>query len=141
MSALLWFSFMWNSIAQAENPFRVEILPATTFMEQLGVIQVVFIVPEGHHLYVDMLSVQPEPSTDFAFEPAKYPMGKLKADPASPEQMREIYPETTTVTIPLKAKSSGIHLAKIEVRYQGCKEGLCYMPKSEIIETSVIVNK
>ena len=141
MQTLFWFSFMWNSIAQAANPFRVEILPTTTSIEQPAVIQVVFVIPEGHHLYVDMLSVQPIPSAEFTFQSARFPTGKLKADPASPEQMREVYPETTTVTIPMKATQIGILSPKIEVHYQGCKEGLCYMPKTEIIEASVIVNK
>lgn len=141
MPAFLWLSFVWNSVAKAENPFRVEILPTTAIVSQEGTIKIVFVVPEEHHLYVDMMSVEAEPSKELNIEKPKFPIGKLKADPANPEQMREIYFETTTVELPIKPNQFGIYPAKIEVRYQGCKEGLCYMPKTEMIDTSVVVNK
>ena len=44
---------------------------------------------KGHHLYVDMLSVKPEPSKELNIDKPKFPMGKLKPDPANPDQMRE----------------------------------------------------
>ena len=140
MPAFLWFSLIWNSTAQAGNPFRVEVLPVTAALEQEGAISVVFVVPEDHHLYVDMMSVTAAPSRELNIQAPQFPMGNLKPDPASPEQMREIYQQSTTVTLPIKPSAQGIYPAKIEVRYQGCKEGLCYMPKTETIETSVVVN-
>ena len=140
MQSLLWLS-MWNNIAQAENPFRVEVLPTYGIVAQDSSIQVTFVVPKGHHLYVDMLSVKAEPSKELNIDKPKFPMGKLKPDPANPEQMREIYLTSTTVTLPIKPTTEGTHLAKIEVRYQGCKEGLCYMPKTETLETPVTVTQ
>ena len=141
MQSLLWLSFMYNSIAKAENPFRAEVLPSTVAAGQEGHVQVVFIVPEGHHLYVDMLSVKPEPSKELNIDKPKFPMGKLKPDPANPDQMREIYQESTTVLLPINPLNEGTYPAKIEVRYQGCKEGLCYMPKTETLEAVVVVKE
>ena len=127
--------------AQAENPFRVEIMPTMAYEGQQSTVDLVFVVPEGHHLYVDMLSVLPKPDATLQFNTAVFPPGELKLDPANPEQMREIYTKSTKVKIPIQPLKFGSYPALIEVRYQGCKEGLCYMPKAEELSTVIVVNK
>lgn len=138
MSWLLTLALGIQNVS-AENPFRVEILPTQAFVKQETQMKVIFVVPEGHHLYVDMLSVQPQTQVDLDFQSAKFPTGTLKKDPANPSDLREVYFETTAVLLPVTSQKTGVFTSNIRVRYQGCKEGLCYMPKEEDISVSLIV--
>lgn len=133
----------WNSVAYADNPFRVEIPMVQMVPEQTKDASITFVVPKGFHLYQDMMSVQvqssPEIEANFVFGELRYPVGHLIADPANPEQMREVFEETVTVALPLTAKTLGVHTVQVDVRYQGCKETLCYMPKTDTLDMVVKV--
>ena len=44
------------------------------------------------------------------------------------------------VLVPVnKVENAGTYTLKFEVRYQGCKKSLCWMPQTEIVESTVIV--
>ena len=66
-------------------------------------------------------------------------MGKLKTDPANPEQMREVFDTPVQVTLPVTSSKVGVYLTELQVQYQGCKETLCYMPKSETVSVTIVV--
>ena len=133
---LAWLSV---SVALAANPFRVEVQPVSMEVGETKDVHVTFVVPEGYHLYHDMMSVVPKPVEGIAFAAPVFPMGHLIADPANPEQMREVFDTAVQVKVPVTSTTVGVYLTELTVQYQGCKETLCYMPKTETLQTTIQV--
>ena len=133
---LAWFSF---SVAMAANPFRVEIQPVQMVKGETKEMVVTFVVPEGYHLYQDMMAVVPNSTDGLMFSSPVFPMGQLKTDPANPEQMREVFDTPVQVTVSVTSTVKGVYTTDVMVRYQGCKETLCYMPKTETLPATIEV--
>ena len=127
------------SIAQAANPFRVEVQPISMTVDEKEEMVVTFVVPEGFHLYQDMMSVVPKLTDNLVFSEPIFPMGYLTVDPANPEQMREVFDTTVHVKVPITSSKVGVYTTDVTVRYQGCKKTLCYMPKSKTVPVTVQV--
>ena len=70
-----------------------------------------------------------------------FPMGELKTDPANPDQLREVFDTTVQVKVPVTSEKSGVYTTELTVQYQGCKETLCYMPKSEMVPVTIAVEE
>lgn len=129
------------SVALAANPFRVEVQPPSLVENEVQDVLVTFVVPEGYHLYQDMMSVVPKPTEGLVFSTPIFPIGHLKVDPANPEQMREVFDTAVQVKVPVNPQKSGVYATELTVQYQGCKETLCYMPKSETIPMTIVVGE
>lgn len=127
------------SLAQAENPFRIEVIGVEIQPNESGDITVLFVVPEGFHLYQDMMSVTASPMSELQFSDPQFPIGHLTKDPANPEQMRMVFESTIEVKVPVTSAINGRYEPSFEIRYQGCKDTLCYMPATENISTWVQV--
>lgn len=123
----------------AANPFRVEVQPVELTVDNQKDMVVTFVVPKGFHLYHDMMSVEPLKKEGLTFSSPVFPMGHLIADPANPAEMREVFDSTIQVTVPVQSTKVGTYMTEVKVRYQGCKDTLCYMPKSETLSTVVEV--
>jgi thiol:disulfide interchange protein len=135
---LAWLSL---SIATAANPFRVEIQSVSMTVDETTEMLVTFMVPEGYHLYHDMMSVEPKTKENLTFSPPVFPIGHLIVDPANPEQMREVFDTVVQVKVPVTSSASGVYMTDVKVRYQGCKKTLCYMPKSETLPVTIQVGE
>lgn len=133
------FAWLCLSTALAANPFRVEVQPVSTAVGETKNVLVTFVVPEGFHLYHDMMSVTPKPVDGITFSAPVFPMGHLIADPANPEQLREVFDTAVQVKVPVTSTTVGVYLTELTVQYQGCKETLCYMPKTETLQTTIQV--
>ena len=129
------------SVALAANPFRVEVQPLSVTEGEVTDVLVTFVVPEGYHLYQDMMSVVPTTTDGLTFSTPVFPIGHLKTDPANPEQMREVFDAPVQIKVPVTSEKSGIYTTDLSVQYQGCKETLCYMPKSEMIPMTIVVEE
>ena len=127
------------SVAIAANPFRVEVQPLSMTENEVQDVLIIFVVPEGYHLYQDMMSVVPKTTEGIVFSSPIFPMGQLKTDPANPDQLREVFDTTIQVKVPVTSKKSGVYTTELTVQYQGCKETLCYMPKSEVVPVTISV--
>ena len=127
------------SVAMAANPFRVEVQPVDMVQGETKDMVVTFVVPEGYHLYQDMMSVVPSTTDGLTFSTPVFPMGHLKTDPANPEQMREVFDTPVQVKVPVTSTTTGVYMTELKVQYQGCKETLCYMPKTETMQTTIAV--
>ena len=127
------------SVAIAANPFRVEVQPLSVIENEVKDVLVTFVVPEGHHLYQDMMSVVPKTTDGLTFSSPIFPIGQLKTDPANPDQMREVFEASVQVKVPVTSDRSSVYTTELTVQYQGCKDTLCYMPKSEIIPVTIEV--
>lgn len=133
------FAWLCLSTALAANPFRVEVQPLSTSVGETKNVLVTFVVPEGFHLYQDMMSVAPKPVDGVTFATPVFPMGHLIADPANPEQLREVFDTAVQVKVPVTSTTVGVYLTEFTVQYQGCKDTLCYMPKTETLQTTIQV--
>jgi len=120
------------SALAAENPFRSEIAPAQLSEKGDGELEIVIVVPKGFHLYRDMMHVKALDSKGLVFEQAIYPTGLFMPDPANPASYREHFEETVQLKLPFSAVKMGSYEPVIELRYQGCKGGLCYKPVVDV---------
>ena len=74
------------------------------------------------------------------FEPASFPPGFDKPDPANPTETREQYDLDVLIELPLTGpQEPGTYPVQLVVAYQGCKKSLCWMPRTEEISISVKV--
>ncbi len=116
----------------AANPFRVEVAGVRAVPGKSAKAEVRVVVPEGFHVYRDMLWVKVIDDGGLQMGAASFPPGLMRPDPASPGSERELYDMDVIIHVPLTApKAAGNHIGRIEVGYQGCKGGLCYMPATE----------
>lgn len=133
------FAWILMGVALAGNPFRVEVQPLQMSQSESAVVQVYFIVPPGHHLYHDMMKVEGSGVDGLQLGTPKFPTGHLIADPANPANWREVFDSTVKVEIPITATKDGIFTTEWSLTYQGCKDTLCYMPKTDVIQSTVVV--
>ncbi|MAA78625.1 MAG: hypothetical protein CL916_05150 [Deltaproteobacteria bacterium] len=133
------FFFLISSVWAAQNPFRSEIAPITLTNTNQGTMEVLIAIPKGYHLYKDMMSIQAVESNGVTFYEPELPKGLFQSDPANPSQYREHYEETIVINVPFTVGADGSYVPKVEVRYQGCKKGLCYKPAIDI--HAVVVTK
>jgi len=134
-----------DAFAGTPNPFRVEAKNASAAAGQDGKVQVLVHVPKEHHLYRDMMEVTrvDDAAGDAVVtgEPS-FPPGFVKPDPADPSATREQYDMDVIIEVPVKAVSKpGTYALKFEVRYQGCKKSLCWMPQTDVVESTLTVGK
>lgn len=85
-------------------------------------LRVSFAVPDGHYLYADQISVEPEPPV--RFEPLEIPRPESHFDSYS-EAQRDIYPRPFSFLYAVAGASGPF---KVTVRYQGCNESMCFLP-------------
>lgn len=132
-----------DGFAGTPNPFRVEGKTASAAIGQDGIVQVLVHVPKDHHLYRDMMEVtrvDDEASAAVVTGEASFPPGFVKPDPADPSATREQYDMDVVIDVPVKGVAkAGTYTLKFEVRYQGCKKSLCWMPQTEVVEATLRV--
>jgi thiol:disulfide interchange protein len=105
-----------------------------------GVVQVTVRVPAEHHLYRDMMAVSVVSAEGLKVGEASFPPGHSKPDPADPTATREQYDMDVVIEVAVTAPESvGEYPVTFEVRYQGCKKSLCWMPQTESVEATVRV--
>ena len=137
VSLMMWSSPVWSG---KDNPFRVETTDAKLELDGKGVVQVIVRVPENHYLYRDMMTVTVVSSEGVTTGEPSFPPGHDKPDPADPSASREQYDMDVVVDVPVTAPAQpGSYPVSLEVRYQGCKKSLCWMPQTETVEASVQV--
>lgn len=134
-----------DAFAGTPNPFRVEAKDASVTAGQAGKVQVLVHVPKDHHLYRDMMEVtrvEDDASGVIVTGTPSFPPGFVKPDPADPGATREQYDMDVIIDVPIDAVTKpGRYTLKFEVRYQGCKKSLCWMPQTDVVEATFIVAK
>jgi thiol:disulfide interchange protein len=125
----------------AKNPFRVEAPSVETLVSEEGLVKVTVVVPRGFHVYRDMMHLKVIDGSGLSFSDPVFPQGVFQPDPADPEGFREQYDESVEITASFVSQKVGSFSPLFEVRYQGCKASLCYMPKTEDVSVDVRVNE
>ena len=156
----LVFGISLSAVAGTKNPFRVEATDTKLKAAEEGSLTVTVRVPKEHHLYRDMLMVTPA-TLKFTAQGAKgeasligpemvghlavgapsFPPGFFKPDPADPTFSREQYDMDVVIEVPVTAASAiGTYVLELQVEYQGCKKSLCWMPQTDLVESTVFVS-
>ncbi len=133
---LALFVALSSSAAAQDDPFHVEISKTSIVSGGAAEIEVVVVVPPGFHVYRDMMRVAITDPGAFGVKPAVYPAGRWEADPASDEEIRELYDASVSIRVPVSAPESipiGSYDMDIYVGYQGCKATLCYFPQERTV--------
>ena len=154
---MTFFLFLFPSItfAEAKNPFYVEVIAPKLVVGLQNTIDVIFVVPPDHHLYRDMMvvnvvSVDRRYSKEIKkngkagnkglrIDSISFEDGTFIQDPANPMDLRELYKTTTKAYLPITGVHIGEYAVHLNIRYQGCKKTLCYMPQYEDHVIEVVV--
>ncbi len=140
---LLISSFMGTATAlEGDSPFRIEVAPLTVSAGARVDIQLVLVIPDGFHVYRDMVQVRVDDPGIFQVGEAVFPPGVEAPDPAFPDQTRELYQDTIEILLPLTVPETvpaGGYSLDIWARYQGCKKSLCYLPQSGTYQAMIKV--
>ncbi len=129
---------------QAEDPFRVEIGNIDVPAGGSADLSVLMVIPAEHHLYRDMIEVRMDQPGIFQLGQLDIPIGTLEPDPAFPDKKRESYHETFTITVPVSAPADahvGDQEVEVQVRYQGCKHKICFLPNERSIPVTLTVTQ
>ncbi|MCB9745331.1 MAG: thioredoxin family protein [Alphaproteobacteria bacterium] len=116
--------------AGPKNPFSVATEPAVIEAGQTGELRVTFKVPFGTYLYQDMSSVEVLDAGALSLGEPDLAPGVMRFDEAFGVE-RPIWEMDAVAVIPVKAAPAGEHEVLVEVRYQGCRDGLCFLPETE----------
>ena len=154
---MTFFLFLFPSItfAEAKNPFYVEVIAPKLEVGLQNTIDIIFVVPPEHHLYRDMMVVNitsidrrnskemkkngKEELKGLQLATVSFEDGTFIKDPANPMDLRELYKTTTKAHIPITGVVIGEYVVHLNIRYQGCKKTLCYMPQYEDHVIEVVV--
>jgi len=157
----MMFGVSLSVAAGTKNPFRVEATNAKLTAKEPGSVTVTVRVPKDHHLYRDMMAVTPATlkfnaesgnAEPIVIGPKKeghltvgtpsFPPGFFKPDPADPTSSREQYDMDVVIEVPVTAASAtGTYVLEFQVEYQGCKKSLCWMPQTDMVESTVSVSE
>ncbi len=95
---------------------------------------VVFSIASNHHIYKDQIRIESGNPEQFSVESMELPAGKSKFD-AFLEKEVELYEEgrieIKSYVRASKDVSAGSNNIRLEVRYQGCSDKICFTPKME----------
>lgn len=135
----LTLSLIGGALA-ADDPFRVEAQDTTVSPGASGKVTVIVRVPAGFHVYRDMMAAKVASAGKIKAGAPSFPDGTLADDPASPGAMRELYENDVYIQVPVQVPSglSGDLPVVVDVKYQGCKKSLCYLPGEQ--EVTAIVH-
>ena len=136
---LLALSLSVPHVQAAKNPFRVEAPGVDAVVDKEAAVKVTVVVPKGFHVYRDMMYLKVLDGNGLTFSEAVFPQGVFQPDPADPEGLREQYDESVQISAAFTPSKPGTYAPLFEIRYQGCKASLCYMPKKEELIITVEV--
>jgi len=96
--------------------------------------ELVFKVPAGTYLYREMARVQVLEAGTLEIDAADLPPGVMRFDEAFGRE-REVWEFDAIAMLPLTAPSQvGSYTVLLDVGYQGCRGGLCFMPVQSELE-------
>jgi hypothetical protein len=130
-----------TAVRPEKNPFSVVAAPLTLQVGGSGHAELVFIVPTGTYLYREMAMVQVLEADAVDIEAADLPPGVMRFDEAFGRE-REVWEFDAIAMLPLTApRQVGSYTILLDVGYQGCRGGLCFMPVNSQLELTLNVTE
>lgn len=142
MVAAFFALVTWVGSALAvESPVRVDVADIAASPGATVPISVRFTIPDGHHIYADMVDVKVTHANGLAVGGLVEPSGILRADPANPAKQREVYERQAVFELPVTVPptASGSYVVNLLARHQACRVGLCYPAAQEELSVKVSV--
>lgn len=140
MTLIVGWLFGAAAHAGPQNPFLVRGEGATLAPGATGEVTLTLVVPQGFHVYRDMMEVTVDQAGGLSFGAASFPPGEMKPDPLNEGSKREQFEHDVIVDVPVTAPAKeGAYAATLKFRYQGCKDTLCYMPATDAVDLTVTV--
>lgn len=127
---------------QTDNPFAWTVTAPKLAPGGKGVLLLGGMVPPGTLLYRDMLEVTVKGAQGLSVGEIRIPDGFQKPDPAFDGQLRAVFTEDLVVEVQVAAPAgfTGGDVT-LELRYQGCRDSLCYPPTTEELVATVSAAK
>lgn len=130
-----------SAVRPEKNPFSVSVAPVTLQSGGSGQAELVFKVPNGTYLYREMAKVQVLEAGSVDIEAADLPPGVMRFDEAFGRE-REVWEFDAIALLPLTAPTQvGSYTILLDVGYQGCRGGLCFMPANSQLELTLNVTE
>ncbi len=126
-----------------EEPFqpRAVVTPAEIAPGQSATITVTISIAPRHYLYVGETSLQAAEAPGLSFGKAVIPKGTPKLDPFL--GATEVYKKEAKLTLPVAASADakpGERTLKLSLRYQGCTDRACFLPKQVAVEAKLSIS-
>lgn len=144
MPGFVAFLTLLLALARADAPpppFAVDALDQTVPAGGSARVAVSLTIPDGYHIFREMLAVTAADAAGLTVGSPVYPEGEVVPDPMDPTRTREQYAEQVTVDVPVSAPASGpaVRVLKLKVRYQACRDTLCLLPQDVYADAAVTV--
>ena len=94
---------------------------------------ILFSIASNHHIYKDQIRIESGNPEQFSLESMELPAGKIKFDTFLEKEV-ELYERQIEIKSYIRASkdvSAGSNNIRLEVRYQGCSDKICFTPKME----------
>ena len=124
-------------------PFPVEASDAAVAAGGKTTLDVRLTIPDGFHIYREMLAVSVVDPAGLQVGVVTLPAGTVVPDPMDAKQTREQYEYSVDVGVPLTAPANvaGKKVLKVKVRYQACQDTLCLLPVDVYADAVVSVTQ
>ena len=96
-------------------------------------VAVTLTIAPDHHVYKDQVTLESADTVRFVITSVEMPPGKITHDRYLEKEV-ELYEGTVEFKVLIQTARnipSGIHQAKILIRYQGCSDAFCFAPRVE----------
>jgi thiol:disulfide interchange protein DsbD len=142
VTALSLLLTVFCALARAMSPvapFPVEAADVTVGGK--GAIAVHLTIPDGFHIYTDMLAVSLADPAGLVPGTPSMPPGDVVPDPIDPSRTREQYEYGVDVAMPVSAPAGpgGRKVVTVKVRYQACRASVCLLPQDVTADAVVSV--
>ena len=141
LAAFLALAVFVQSTFAVESPVRVEVADVAASPGATVPLAVRFTIPDGHHIYADMVEIVVVDAAGLSVGAAVEPHGVLRADPANPAKQREVYERSAVFELPVVVPptATGSYVVRLLARHQACRDGLCYPAVEEPVSAKLSV--
>ncbi len=139
--ALLLLAFVAASASTARAakppPFALVAEAVEARVGEAATVELRVVVPPGCKVYRDMMGVEVLDASGLELGEPSFPPAEKRIDPAFGIE-RELYELDVFIEVPVAPVSTaGEHAPVFEVRWQGCKGSICYLPQTEQVSPEV----
>ncbi|CAG1023528.1 partial Thiol:disulfide interchange protein DsbD, partial [Patescibacteria group bacterium] len=135
----LFFTFillLFSQITLGEtSPFTLKVTPLKERIPagDLIPVTVTITIAANHRVYKDQIKIDSAEPSRFVVTSTDLPSGKIKYDPFLEKEVENYEGQVEIKSFVQVSKDvpAGPHNIKLKVRYQGCSEKICFIPKME----------
>jgi thiol:disulfide interchange protein DsbD len=137
---LVWVGTLSSTaMAGKTPPFAAVAEPVDVKVGQPTTLSVRVVVPQGCKVYRDMMGVEVVDAAGLTLGKPSFPPAEKTLDPVFGVE-RELYRMDVWIELAVgPIAAAGVYLPVLDVRWQGCKDKLCYLPQTEQVTATITV--